>query len=47
MPANQDAHPKRTMLQIISVTTEFNKRNHYLHIAMAPTKNIERTLNGF
>jgi 16S rRNA (uracil1498-N3)-methyltransferase len=38
----QDPHPKRTILQIISVTTAFNKRNHYLHIAMAPTKNIER-----
>ncbi len=39
----QDAHPKRTVLQINSVTTAFNKRNHYLHIAVAPTKNIERT----
>jgi 16S rRNA (uracil1498-N3)-methyltransferase len=38
----QDAHPKRTVLQIISIITAFNKRNHYLHIAMAPTKNIER-----
>jgi 16S rRNA (uracil1498-N3)-methyltransferase len=38
----QDPHPKRTILQITSVTTAFNKRNHYLHIAMAPTKNIER-----
>ncbi|WP_259068384.1 16S rRNA (uracil(1498)-N(3))-methyltransferase [Mucilaginibacter sp. X4EP1] len=38
----QDAHPKRTILQIISTITAFNKRNHYLHIAMAPTKNIER-----
>ncbi len=37
-----DAHPKRTILQIISVITAFNKRNHYLHIAVAPTKNIER-----
>jgi 16S rRNA (uracil1498-N3)-methyltransferase len=37
-----DAHPKRTQLQIISVQKEFNKRNHYLHIAIAPTKNIER-----
>jgi 16S rRNA (uracil1498-N3)-methyltransferase len=37
-----DAHPKRTILQIISVITAFNKRNHYLHVAMAPTKNIER-----
>jgi 16S rRNA (uracil1498-N3)-methyltransferase len=38
----QDPHPKRTILQIISVIAAFNKRNHYLHIAMAPTKNIER-----
>jgi len=38
----QDAHPKRTVLQIVSVTNQFNKRNHYLHIAIAPTKNIER-----
>jgi len=37
-----DAHPKRTILQINSVITSFNKRNHYLHIAVAPTKNIER-----
>ncbi len=38
----KDAHPKRTILQITSVTQQFNKRNHYLHIAIAPTKNIER-----
>jgi 16S rRNA (uracil1498-N3)-methyltransferase len=38
----QDAHPKRTVLQIVSVINEFGKRNHYLHIAIAPTKNIER-----
>jgi 16S rRNA (uracil1498-N3)-methyltransferase len=37
-----DAHPKRTLLQILSIQTEFNKRNHYLHLAVAPTKNIER-----
>lgn len=37
-----DAHPKRTILNITSVTTGFDKRNHYLHIAVAPTKNIER-----
>ncbi|NOW96295.1 16S rRNA (uracil(1498)-N(3))-methyltransferase [Mucilaginibacter sp. SG564] len=37
-----DAHPKRTILSITSVTTDFNKRNHYLHLAVAPTKNIER-----
>ncbi|MEZ2337445.1 16S rRNA (uracil(1498)-N(3))-methyltransferase [Mucilaginibacter sp. RCC_168] len=38
----QDAHPKRTILSVTSVTTDFNKRNHYLHLAVAPTKNIER-----
>src|ERR1700744_635430 len=37
-----DAHPKRTILQINKVAVEFGKRNHYLHIAVAPTKNIER-----
>lgn len=39
----KDAHPKRTILQVNSIKSEFNKRNHYLHIAIAPTKNIERT----
>jgi 16S rRNA (uracil1498-N3)-methyltransferase len=38
----KDAHPKRTILQITNIITAFNKRNHYLHIAVAPTKNIER-----
>ncbi|WPU93780.1 16S rRNA (uracil(1498)-N(3))-methyltransferase [Mucilaginibacter sabulilitoris] len=37
-----DAHPKRTILNITSVTEGFNKRSHHLHIAVAPTKNIER-----
>ena len=37
-----DAHPKKTKLQIVSVQSDFHKRNHYLHIAIAPTKNIER-----
>ncbi len=37
-----DPHPKRTQLQIISVEKDFHQRNHYLHIAIAPTKNIER-----
>jgi len=37
-----DAHPKKTQLSIVSVEPDFNKRNHYLHIAVAPTKNIER-----
>jgi 16S rRNA (uracil1498-N3)-methyltransferase len=38
----KDAHPKRTILQINAVITGFNKRNHYLHIAIAPTKNLDR-----
>jgi 16S rRNA (uracil1498-N3)-methyltransferase len=38
-----DAHPKRTILQIKNIITGYGKRNHYLHIAIAPTKNIERT----
>jgi len=38
----KDAHPKRTILQITNIITAFNNRNHYLHIAVAPTKNIER-----
>lgn len=37
-----DAHPKRTILHINSVVTGYGKRNHYLHIAVAPTKNLDR-----
>ncbi len=37
-----DPHPKRTSLKVISHLTDYGKRNHYLHIAVAPTKNIER-----
>lgn len=37
-----EANPKRTHLQIFQKQQEFGKRNHYLHIAVAPTKNIER-----
>lgn len=37
-----DAHPKRTLVKILSLLQNFNQRNHYLHIAIAPTKNIER-----
>ena len=35
-------HTKKTTLKVISVEREFSKRNHYLHIAVAPTKNIDR-----
>ncbi|WP_207421962.1 16S rRNA (uracil(1498)-N(3))-methyltransferase [Desertivirga brevis] len=37
-----DPNPKRTSLEVIDAKREFGKRNHYLHIAIAPTKNIER-----
>lgn len=37
-----EAHPKRVILHINKVVTEYGKRNHYLHIAIAPTKNMER-----
>jgi len=37
-----DPHPKKVALKLLSQQQEFGKRNHYLHIAVAPTKNIER-----
>ncbi len=37
-----DSHPKRTIISITSSIFNFQKRNHYLHIAIAPTKNIDR-----
>lgn len=37
-----DPHPKRTIISISSVIFNFQKRNHRLHIAIAPTKNIDR-----
>lgn len=38
----EDPHPKRTKLKILGKLENFGKRNHYVHIAIAPTKNIER-----
>ncbi|MBC7915510.1 MAG: 16S rRNA (uracil(1498)-N(3))-methyltransferase [Pyrinomonadaceae bacterium] len=35
-------HPKHTTLKVLEHQSDFNKRNHYLHIAVAPTKNIDR-----
>lgn len=35
-------NPKKVSLAILNVEKEFHKRNHYLHIAVAPTKNIDR-----
>lgn len=37
-----DPHHKHTTLKIQEHVQEYSKRNHYLHIAVAPTKNIER-----
>ncbi len=34
--------PKRCMVEVYESTLGFEKRNHHLHIAIAPTKNIER-----
>jgi len=36
------ANPKKTLLLITEYQHNFQKRNHYLHIAVAPTKNIDR-----
>jgi len=38
----EDPHPKRTKLKILSKLENFGKRNHYVHIAIAPTKNADR-----
>jgi len=37
-----DPNPKKCTVKIIETQKEFGKRNHYLHIAIAPTKNIDR-----
>jgi 16S rRNA (uracil1498-N3)-methyltransferase len=38
----EEPHPKRTKINILSVHKNYGLRNHYLHISIAPTKNIER-----
>ncbi|GHT31560.1 ribosomal RNA small subunit methyltransferase E [Bacteroidia bacterium] len=35
-------HAKYCEVKILQKTAEYGKRNHYLHIGIAPTKNIER-----
>ena len=37
-----DPHPKRTTLVISQVLQEYGKLDYHLHIAVAPTKNIDR-----
>ena len=37
-----DSNPKRCRLSIVNSTLEFGKKDFHLHIAIAPTKNIDR-----
>lgn len=37
-----DPHPKRTSLRVLEVDVEVGKPAYHLHIAVAPTKNIDR-----
>lgn len=37
-----EAGKKNVQLQVLETKLEFGKRNHHLHIAIAPTKNIDR-----
>lgn len=37
-----EAHPKRTQVSIVSEQREYGKRPFRLHLAVAPTKNIDR-----
>jgi len=37
-----DANPKKCRLSIVNSILEFGKRNFHLHVAIAPTKNIDR-----
>ena len=37
-----EAHPKNCTLEILETQKEFGKKNFHLHIAIAPTKNIDR-----
>ena len=38
----KEANAKGTLLEIKSKIPAFRQRNHYLHIALAPTKNLDR-----
>lgn len=35
-------HPKKCGVEIVNVTPNYGKRSHYLHVAIAPTKNMDR-----
>ncbi|TZF86355.1 16S rRNA (uracil(1498)-N(3))-methyltransferase (plasmid) [Pedobacter sp. BS3] len=38
----ENIHPRKVSVAIVHSRYDYGKRNHYLHIAIAPTKNIER-----
>lgn len=38
----EEAHPKKCRLKILFQKEEYGKRDFHIHIAIAPTKNIER-----
>ncbi len=37
-----EPNPKKCIIRVIEKIEQYNRRNYYLHIAIAPTKNIER-----
>jgi len=37
-----EAHPKRTAIEIEVYNTNYGERPYYLHVAIAPTKNMDR-----
>ncbi|MCK9162794.1 MAG: 16S rRNA (uracil(1498)-N(3))-methyltransferase [Bacteroidales bacterium] len=37
-----EANPRACIVKIVNTKEEYNKRDYYLHIAIAPTKNISR-----
>lgn len=37
-----DAHPKRTVLEIVDVRLGHEQKPYYLHVAIAPTKSVDR-----
>ena len=37
-----DANPKKCRMEVLHIEKEFGKKGYWLHIAIAPTKNIDR-----
>jgi 16S rRNA (uracil1498-N3)-methyltransferase len=37
-----DDNPKRCALKVLGITQQFGKKHYYIHLAIAPTKNIDR-----